>query len=144
LARALSLALAESQVEVAVDLLETAPQLLDPVHRILDASGQFAHLGFQAVHAKLGIDRRSSANHLGRAAPVDLPLQHAEITLQAIQAVLRRSVLRECRRGRQGHDDERQEHDGAGRAQDQTPYHKKPLETAREPGATRFRAARGH
>jgi hypothetical protein len=45
------LALAESQIKVAVDLLQTSPQLLDPVHRVLDASGQFAHLGFQAVHA---------------------------------------------------------------------------------------------
>jgi hypothetical protein len=31
--------LAESQVDVAVDLLEPAPQLLDTVHRVLDASG---------------------------------------------------------------------------------------------------------
>ena len=112
--------LAESQVDVAVDLLETAPQLLDPVHRVLDASGQFAHLGFQSVHAQLGIDRpcRPSADHRGRAAAVDLPLQHAEIPLQAIQAVLHRPILRACRRGRQGHDDERQEQrlsgEGAG------------------------------
>jgi hypothetical protein len=83
LARALPLALAESQIVVAVDLLEAVPQLLDPVHRVLDASGQLAHLSFQSVHAKLGLDRpcRSSANHLGRAAPVNLPLQHAEIPL---------------------------------------------------------------
>jgi hypothetical protein len=105
--------LAESQVDIAVDLLETPPQLLDPVHRILDASGQFAHLGFQSVHAKLGIDRprRASANHLGRGAPVNLPLQHAEIPLQAFQAVLHCPVLPACRRGRQGHDDKRQEQD---------------------------------
>jgi hypothetical protein len=110
---ALPLGLAETQVEVAVDLLETAPQLLDPVHRVLEASGQFAHLGFQSVHAKLGIDRprRPSAGHLGRAAPVHLPLQHAEIPLQTIQAILHGPVLRVRRRGRQGHDDERQEHD---------------------------------
>jgi hypothetical protein len=134
-------ALAESQVDVAVDLLETVPQLLDPVHRVLDAAGQFAHLGFQSVHAQLGIDRpcRPSADHRGRAATVNLPLQHAEIPLQAIQAVLHRPVLRACRRDRQDHDDERQEHDRVGRAQDQTPYHQKPLETAREPG--RFASA---
>jgi hypothetical protein len=108
---ALPRALAEPQVDVAVDLLETAPQLLDPVHRVLDASGKFAHLGFQSVHAKLGIDRRRpSANHLGGAAPVNLPLQHAEVALQAIQAVLHPALLRACRRGRQAHDDERQEH----------------------------------
>jgi hypothetical protein len=118
--RPLTLPLAEAQVDVAVDLLETAPQLLDPVHRVLDASGQLAHLGFQSVHAKLGIDRpwRPSADHLGRAAPVNLPLKHAEIPLQAVQAVLHCPVLRACRRGRQGHDDKRQEHDRAGRAQD--------------------------
>jgi hypothetical protein len=46
LPQALPRALAESQVDVAVDLLESALQLLDPVHRVLDASGQFAHLGF--------------------------------------------------------------------------------------------------
>jgi hypothetical protein len=133
--------LAESQVDVAVDLLETVPQLLDPVHRVLDAAGQFAHLGFQSVHAKLGIDRprRPSVGHGGRGATVNLPLQHAEIPLQAIQAVLHRPVLRACRRGRQYHDDERQEHDRMGRAQDQTPYHQKPLEAAREPG--RFASA---
>jgi hypothetical protein len=109
----LHLALAESQVDVAVDLLETAPQLLDPVHRVLDASGQLAHLGFQAVHAKLGIDCpcRPSADHLGGGAAVDLPLQHAEIPLQAIQAVLHRPVLRACRRVRQGHGDECHEQD---------------------------------
>jgi hypothetical protein len=109
---ALPRALAEPQVDVAVDLLETAPQLLDPVHRVLDASGKFAHLGFQSVHAKLGIDRRRrpSANHLGGAAPINLPLQHAEVPLQAIQAVLHRALLRACRRGRQTHEDERQEH----------------------------------
>jgi hypothetical protein len=101
-------ALAESQVDVAVYLLETAPQLLDPVHRVLDASSQFAHLSFQSIHAQLGIDRprRPSANHLGPAA-VNLPLQHAQIPLQAIQAVLHRPVLRACRRVRQGHGDER-------------------------------------
>jgi hypothetical protein len=110
---ALPLALAKSQVEVAVDLFETASQLLDPVHRVLDASGQFAHLGFQSVHAKLGIDRscRPNACHLGGGAAVDLPLQHAEIPLQAIQAILHRPLLRACRRVGQGHGDERQEQD---------------------------------
>src|SRR5438270_9219167 len=84
--RTLARALAESQIDVAVDLLETAPQLLDPVHRVLDTAGQFAHLGFQSLHANLGIDRacRPCADHL-RRAPVDTPLQHAEIPLQAIQ-----------------------------------------------------------
>ena len=103
-------ALAESQVDVAVDLLETVPQLLDPVHRVLDAAGQFAHLGFQSVHAKLGIDRpcRPSASHLGGGAAVDLPLQHAQIPLQAIQAVLHPPVLRACRCVRQAHDEKRQ------------------------------------
>jgi hypothetical protein len=104
---ALPRALAESQVDVAVDLLETAPQLLDPVHRVLDASSQFAHLGFQSIHAQLGIDRprRASVNHLGRAAAVNLPLQHAQIPLQAVQAVLHGPVLRARYGGRQGDDD---------------------------------------
>jgi hypothetical protein len=105
--------LAQSQVDVAVDLLETVPQLLDPVHRVLDTAGQFAHLGFQSLHANLGIDRpcRAGADDLGRAAPVNLPLQHAQIPLQAFQAVLHRPVLRACRRGREDHDDKRQERD---------------------------------
>jgi hypothetical protein len=105
--------LAESQVDVAVDLLETVPQLLDPVRHVLDAAGQLPHLGFQSLHANLGIDRarRPSADHLGRAAPVDLSLQHAEIPLQAIETVLHRPVLRARRRGRQDHDEKRQEHD---------------------------------
>jgi hypothetical protein len=105
--------LAKSQVHVGVDLLETAPQLLDPVHRVFDAAGQLAHLGFQSLHANLGIDRacRRSADDLGRAAAVNLPLQHAQIPLQAFQAVLHRPILRACRRRRQDHDDKRQERD---------------------------------
>jgi len=77
------LALAEAQVDVVVDLLEPVPQLVDAVHRVFDASGQLAHLAFQPVHAQLGIDRRRrpSADDLGRAAAIDLPLQHAKIPL---------------------------------------------------------------
>jgi hypothetical protein len=103
--------LAESHVDVAVDLLETASQLLDPVSRVLDVSGQLAHLGFQSVHAQLGIDRpcRTSASHLRRATAINLPLQHAEVPLEAIQALLHPSILRACRGVRQNHGDERQE-----------------------------------
>jgi hypothetical protein len=110
---ALPRALAQSQVDIAVDLLQPAPQLLDPVHRVLNTSSQLAHLGFQAVHAKLGIDcpRRCSASHLGGGAAVDLSLQHAEIPLKAIQAILHRPVLRARRRVRQAHREERQEQD---------------------------------
>src|SRR5271165_3647052 len=89
------LTLGEPQVDVAIDLLDTPPQLLDPVCRVLDAPGQFAHLRFQPIHAQLGVDRRRRppADELGRAAAIDLPLQHAEIAFQAIQAILDSPIL---------------------------------------------------
>ena len=40
---------------------------------------------------------RASACQLGGGAAVDLPLQHAEIPLQAIQAILHPPLLRACR-----------------------------------------------
>jgi hypothetical protein len=80
-------------------LLKTAPQLLDTVDRVLDPPSQLAHLGLHAVHPQLGVDCgcRSCAGNLGRPPAINLPLQHAEIPLQAIQPVLDRTVLCVCR-----------------------------------------------
>jgi len=137
------LALAKSHLDVVVDLLKAVPQLIDSVDRGLNASGQVAHLRFQAIHAQFGVDRRRSwAAGLDRSAAIDLPLQHAEIPLQAIQAVLYRPVLRTRRRVRHDRSDKRQQEDWAGMAQDGTPYHREPLEIAREPWATPIRAVR--
>jgi len=86
--------LAETNVDVAVDLLKTAAQLIDPVHRVLNASRQLPHLRLQSIHPQLDIDRsRPRTGDLGRAPSVYLPLQHAQITLQVIQAVLHGPLL---------------------------------------------------
>ena len=54
-------------VDIAVDLLETAAQLLDPVHRVLDPPGQLAHLGFDPIHAQFGIDRAAGLRYFNRS-----------------------------------------------------------------------------
>jgi hypothetical protein len=98
------LALAKSHIDVAVYLLETPPQLVDPIYRILDPTGQLAHLRFEPIHAKFAVDRGAGARRGNRAAcaAVDLPLQHAEIPLQSIETVLHCSILRSRRLRRQG------------------------------------------
>jgi hypothetical protein len=95
--------LAKSDIDVAVYLLQAPPQLLDPIYRILDPAGQFAHLRLEPIHAKFAVDRPTGARRDDRAActTVNLPLQHAEIPLQSIETVLHRSILRSRRLGRQ-------------------------------------------
>jgi hypothetical protein len=86
--------LAKSHIDIAVDLLQTPPQLLDPVYRILDPAGQRAHFRLDPVHPEFAVDRTWGArrNH-GPCTAVDLPLQHAEIPLQSIETVLHPSIL---------------------------------------------------
>jgi hypothetical protein len=106
------LALAKSDIDVAVYLLQAPPQLLDPIHRILDAAGQLAHLRLEPIHAKFAVDRSAGARRDNRAArtTVGLPLQYAEIPLQSIETVLHRSILRSRRLGRQGNGENHQQH----------------------------------
>jgi hypothetical protein len=124
--------LAKSHVDVAVDLLETPPQLLDAVYGVLDPPRQLAYLRFEPIHTQFGINGRSGTrghNRSGTAA-IDLPLQHAEVPFQAVQAVLNRPVLGLCRRDRSSDRDEHQQQSWAGIRQDRTPSH---------PGASRSR-----
>jgi hypothetical protein len=43
--------LAISDVDVAIDLLQPVPHLVDVVDHLLDAPGQFAHLRFEPIHS---------------------------------------------------------------------------------------------
>ena len=60
------------------------------------------HLSLEPVHAKFGVDRRimTRGNRGAAATAVDLPLQHAEISFQALETVLHRPILRSRRVGR--------------------------------------------
>jgi hypothetical protein len=91
----LSQTLTEPHVEVAVDLLDTAAKLLNAIHRILDPSGQLAHLGFQPIHAQFGVDCRAcrTSRNLIWAAAAVLTLQQREIALQTVKAILRGPIL---------------------------------------------------
>jgi hypothetical protein len=105
------LALTKSDIDVAVYLLQAPPHLVDPIYRILDPTGQFAHRGLEPIHAKFAVDRSAGARRNNRAActTVDLPLQHAEIPFQSIETVLHRSILRSRRLGWQGNDENHQQ-----------------------------------
>src|SRR5205814_871401 len=94
-----SLPLAKSDIDVAVDLFQSPPQLLDPVCRALNPAGQIAHLSLEPVHAKFGVDRRimTRGKRGDAATAVDLPLQHAEISFQSLETVLHRPILRSGR-----------------------------------------------
>jgi len=96
--------LAKSHIDVAVDLLQSPPQLLDPVRRVLNPAGQIAHFRLEPVHAKFDVDRRIMTRGYRWAATtaVDLTLQHAEISFQSLETVLHRSILRSRRVDRQG------------------------------------------
>jgi len=98
------LALAKPDIDVAVYLLQAPPQLVNPIYRILDPTGQLAHLRFEPIHAKLAINRGAGTRRGNRApcAAVHLPLQHAQIPLQPIETVLHRSILRSRHLSRQG------------------------------------------
>ena len=131
-------ALAKSYIDVAVDLLQASPQLLDPVHRIFDPAGQLAHLRLEPIHAEFGIDRRTGARDDGRAAAsaVDLPLQHAEIPLQAIETVLRTSDPAIALTGvGKANGENHQQQGWTGMRQGRAPEHSEGLlKSARKPG----------
>src|SRR6266851_2973859 len=78
--------------DVAVDLLQASPQLLDPVRCVLDPPRQITHFCLEPVEAKFGIDRRAGTRSDGEAAAtaIDLPLQHAEIFFQPLETILHR------------------------------------------------------
>jgi hypothetical protein len=80
------LSLAKPHVDVAVDLFQAPPELFNAVYRVFDSAGQVAHLRFQPIHAKFGVDRRAGAcqDRRAPAIAIDLPLQHAEVPLQAV------------------------------------------------------------
>ena len=85
--------------------------MLDPVCRVFDASGQLAHLCLEPIHAQLSVDRAGTCgDDRAWSAAVDLPLQHAEVLLQAVQAVLHRPVLRVRGRDRRGCYENHQQH----------------------------------
>lgn len=92
------LSLAVSDVDVAIDLLQPVPQLVDVVDHLLDAPGHFAHLRLEPIHSQFGVDRsiRTSTDDLRRAAAIDLTLQHAQVPLEAIQPILHGAILRMC------------------------------------------------
>jgi hypothetical protein len=133
-ASGLPLALTESDVDIAIDLLKAPAQLLDAVCGVLDPAGQLAHLRFEPIHAQFGVDGPAGprADSRGGAA-VDLALQHTEVPFQAIQPILHPPVLRPCRRDRSGNGYEHEEKSEAGTHRDRTPYHREPLEIAGEP-----------
>jgi hypothetical protein len=121
------LALAKSHIDIAVYLLQAPPQLLDTIYRVLDPTGQLAHLRLEPVHAKFAVDRSAGARRGSAAActSVDLPLQHAEVSFQSIETVLHRSILRSCRLGRQGNGENHQQQSWTGMRRGRAPEHPK-------------------
>jgi len=95
--------LTQPRLRVAIDLLETLTQAIELIHELLDPAGQLTHLRFDAVHAEFGIHRNAgvAARHGRRPAAIDLPLQHVEVALQPVEAIVGRAILA-MRRYRQG------------------------------------------
>ncbi len=89
--------MAEPHIDVAVHLLEPLAQLTDVIGHVLDPPGQVAHLLLEPIHPDLKIDGDIAALTRGRrlvaAVAVDLPLEHAEVAFDAVEALLRRRVL---------------------------------------------------
>jgi hypothetical protein len=79
--------LVEPRLDIAADLLDALPHLLDLIDELLDAPGQVAHLSLEAIHADFGIDGRATAARRRRRAAIHLPLQHVEVALEAIEAL---------------------------------------------------------
>jgi hypothetical protein len=94
------MALTHAQLDVAVELFDVPPQLLDPVCVFFDPPGQIADLGFEPVHAKLGVNRGGPVRGVerDRSATVDVALQHIQIAFETIEPLVRRAVLRPSRR----------------------------------------------
>jgi hypothetical protein len=71
--------LAQPNIDVTVNLLQTPAQLLDTIHGFFDPSSQLTHLGLESIHADLDVNRCVGTWSCGRraGAAVDLSLQHA-------------------------------------------------------------------
>jgi hypothetical protein len=83
---------------LAAELFDSPAQLLDTICVFLDPAGQLAHLGFEPIHAKLGIDGRVAARRVNRnrttATVIDMPLQHVQIAFEPIEPLVWRAFLR--------------------------------------------------
>ena len=81
-------------------------ELLGLVDEFLDPPGQVTHLSFEPAHAEFGTDRRAAltaCHRRRRRAAIDLPLQHVEVALEAIEPLLRRAILAPARHRRGGY-----------------------------------------
>jgi hypothetical protein len=112
------MSLSETDVDVAVDLLEALAQLLDLVGLVLDPPGQVAHLLLEPIHSHLQINRGVAAAlgawwRLAAGAAIDLTLQHAKVAFEAVETLLGRGILGLCRRTESG---DRQKYAQHGRA----------------------------
>jgi hypothetical protein len=118
--------LTESHIDVAVYLFEALAQLFDLVRHVLDTASQVAHLLLDPVHPNLEVDSDIAAGDAGWSrvpgVAINLPLQHAEIPLHAIEALLRRGVLRESHRYRRDREHSQQQ-DRTDWRQDGSPDH---------------------
>ncbi len=139
--------LTEPHVDVAIHLFEALAQLVHIVGHILDPAGQVAHLLLEPIHPDLQVDGDITGGGAGRrriaAVAVDLPLQHAEIALDPVEAFLHRRILRGIlgsgilgighrHRRHRKHD---QQQGGTGLQRDRAPNHQRGLwGCARPPG----------
>jgi len=109
-----ALTLTEPHIDIAVDLLQALAKLLDLIGLVFDAAGQIAHLLLDPVHSNLNVNGGTPADLgarrcLAASATIDLPLQHAQVAFQSIEALLHRSVLPPRRRYRDYHREEQQQ-----------------------------------
>jgi hypothetical protein len=122
--------LIEPDLNIAVDLFDTAAQLLDPVYCGFDPSSQLAHLCLDAVHSQFRLDRGLACwdGLTWTADAINLTLQHSQISLYAVQAVLRCPLLRPHRLARSHHggcrQQQSQDNNLSGMPEDRTAYHK--------------------
>jgi hypothetical protein len=85
--------LAETLLDIAVHLLDAAPQLFEPVYDFLDPTGELAHLGFEPIHAELCIDHCAAVRRVCRSAAIYVPLQHVQIAFEPVEAFIWRTLL---------------------------------------------------
>src|SRR5262249_29896684 len=97
---AAALQLAEAKLDVALQLLQVLPKLLNLVGGFLDLSRHRAHLVFNSTDAHLEVDRRVGIARRRRrnrripsAAAVDLSLQKIDVALEAVQAIEQRANI---------------------------------------------------
>jgi hypothetical protein len=103
--------LAKSHVHVAVDLFQAPSELFDSVYRVFDPPGEFSDLTLKSVHAQFAVDRSAGTSEVWGAARAAhyLPLQHAEVSFQPIETLLRPSILRSRRLGRYSKSEDHQQ-----------------------------------